>query len=127
VIIAVDPGSFVPPYEQVRVQIASAITEGVLRPDERLPPVRQLAADLGLAANTVARAYRELEASGQLETRGRNGTFVAGAPSEARRQAERVTRDYTERMRRLGLSSFEILATLRRELEAEEHQPVRLT
>jgi DNA-binding transcriptional regulator YhcF (GntR family) len=127
VIIAVDPRSFVPPYEQVRAQIAGAIAEGVLRPDERLPTVRQLAVDLRLAANTVARAYRELEASGQLETRGRHGTFVAGPPSEARRQAERVTRDYTKRMRRLGLSSLEIFATLRRELETAEHQPVRLT
>jgi DNA-binding transcriptional regulator YhcF (GntR family) len=126
-IIALDPRSPVPPYEQVRAQIAGAIAEGLLGPDERLPTVRQLAADLRLAANTVARAYRELEASGQLETRGRHGTFVAGPPSEARRQAERLTRDYTKRMRRLGLSSLEILATLRRELDTADPQPARLT
>jgi DNA-binding transcriptional regulator YhcF (GntR family) len=115
-IIAVDPRSPIPPFEQVRAQIAVAIEQGQLQAEERLPTVRQLAADLRLAVNTVARAYRELEAGGHVETRGRNGTFVAGPPSERRRQAERATRDYAVRMRRLGLSPLEILATLRREL-----------
>lgn len=121
-IIAVDQRSPVPPYEQVRAQIASAISQGELGPEERLPTVRQLAADLGLAANTVARSFRELEASGLLETRGRHGTFVAGPPTETRRQAETATRAYTRRMRRLGLSSLEILATLRREIETADPQ-----
>jgi DNA-binding transcriptional regulator YhcF (GntR family) len=80
-----------------------------------------------LATNTVARAYRELEASAQIETRGRHGTFVAGPPNETRRHAEKATRDYTRRMRRLGLSPLEILATLRRELEDTGQQPIRLT
>jgi DNA-binding transcriptional regulator YhcF (GntR family) len=125
VIIAVDQRSPVPPYEQVRAQIALAISQGELGAEERLPTVRQLARDLRLAANTVARAYRELEASGQIETRGRHGTFVAGPPSETRRQAEKATRDYTQRMRRLGLSSLEIFAILRRELEAADPQSIR--
>jgi DNA-binding transcriptional regulator YhcF (GntR family) len=121
-IIAVDEHSPVPPYEQVRAQIANAISQGELGPEERLPTVRQLAADLGLAANTVARSFRELEASGLLETRGRHGTFVAGAPSESRRQAERATRDYTRHMRQLGLNSLEILATVRREVESADQR-----
>jgi DNA-binding transcriptional regulator YhcF (GntR family) len=125
VIIAVDQHSPVPPYEQVRSQIALAISQGELGADERLPTVRQLAADLRLAANTVARAYRELEASGQIETRGRHGTFVAGPPSETRRQAEKATRDYTRRMRRLGLGPLEIFATLRRELESADPETER--
>jgi DNA-binding transcriptional regulator YhcF (GntR family) len=127
VIVVLDPRSPVPPFEQVRAQIANEINEGALLPDERLPTVRQLAADLQLAPNTVARAYRELEASGVLETRGRHGSFVSGPPSEARRQAEKVTRDYTKRMRRLGLGPLEILATLRRELETADSPPARLT
>ena len=48
-----------------------------LPPGTRLPTVRELAGQLGLAVNTVARAYRELESAGVLETRGRFGTFVA--------------------------------------------------
>ena len=61
-IVGLDPQSPVPPYEQLRGQIAGAIARGELRAEERLPTVRQLAADLRLAVNTVARAYRELEA-----------------------------------------------------------------
>ncbi len=125
-IVAVDPGSPVPPFEQVRAQIAAAIERGELQAEERLPTVRQLAADLRLAVNTVARAYRELEAAGQVESRGRNGTFVAGPPSQSRRQAERITRDYAVRMRHLGLSPPEILATIRRELGAGLDGPGRV-
>jgi DNA-binding transcriptional regulator YhcF (GntR family) len=119
--VAVDPDSATPPFEQVRAQIAAAIETGELRGEERLPTVRQLAAALGLAVNTVARSYRELEAAGHIETRGRNGTFVAGPPSEARRKAERLTRDYAARMRDLGLGPMEILATIRRELGADPY------
>lgn len=53
-----------PPYEQIRGQLATMIASGVLRPGDQLPSIRQLAADLGLAANTVARSYRELVAAG---------------------------------------------------------------
>jgi DNA-binding transcriptional regulator YhcF (GntR family) len=121
--VAVDAGSTTPPFEQVRAQLAAAIETGELRGEERLPTVRQLAAELGLAVNTVARAYRELEAAGHIETRGRNGTFVAGPPSEQRRRAERLTRDYAARMRDLGLSPMEILAIIRRELDVDPYSP----
>lgn len=57
----------VPPYEQLREQIAGLIATGLLQAGQRLPPVRQLAADLGLAGGTVARAYRELEQAGLVE------------------------------------------------------------
>lgn len=75
--IRVDPESADPPFEQVRAQIAGLITSGRLLPGDRLPTVRALAADLGLAANTVARTYKELEAAGLVETRRRAGTTVA--------------------------------------------------
>ena len=74
--IAVDPTSGVPPYEQLRSGIARQAADGFLPAGTRLPPVRTLASDLGLAANTVARAYKELEADGVVETLGRRGTFV---------------------------------------------------
>ena len=84
-VVTLDPGSPVPPFQQVRDQIADAIETAALAPAVRLPPVRQLASDLGLAVNTVARSYRELELAGLVETRGRHGTFVATGPSPARR------------------------------------------
>jgi len=116
VIVALDPGSSMPPFEQVRAQLQAAIEAGRVSPEEQLPTVRRLAAELGLAANTVARAYRELEAAGVVETRGRHGTFVAGSPPETRQAAVRATRDFTAAMRRLGVGPHEILAILRREL-----------
>lgn len=79
--ISVDLGSATPPYEQIRSQVSSLIALGTLAPGTRLPTVRSLAADLGIAAGTVARAYRELEQSGLVETRRRNGTVVAGTPA----------------------------------------------
>lgn len=66
-----------PPFEQVRRQLAALVASGALAPDQRLPPVRQLAADLGLAVGTVARAYRELEEAGAVTTRRGAGTRVA--------------------------------------------------
>ncbi len=65
-------------------QIIDGIRDGKLAPGTRLPTVRELAGQMGLAVNTVARAYRELETAGILETRGRFGTFVARAdPADA--------------------------------------------
>ncbi|HKS00528.1 MAG TPA: GntR family transcriptional regulator [Arthrobacter sp.] len=78
--ISVDVDSPTPPYEQIRLQISALIAAGGLTAGTRLPAVRSLAADLGLAAGTVARAYKELEQSGLIETRRRNGTVVVGHP-----------------------------------------------
>jgi DNA-binding transcriptional regulator YhcF (GntR family) len=69
-------GDPTPPYEQVRRQLAGHIATGRLMAGSRLPPVRQLAADLGLAAGTVARAYRELEEAGLITTGRARGTHV---------------------------------------------------
>src|SRR5690606_17829727 len=71
-----DSHSSVPPYRQLHEAVVTAVREGRLRPGTRLPTVRALAAHLGLAANTVAAAYRALEVSGVIEGRGRAGTFV---------------------------------------------------
>jgi GntR family transcriptional regulator len=86
VILRVDPGSAVPPYEQIRAQVATMAASGVLPVGTRLPPIRQLAKDLGLAGGTVARAYRELEAAGVIITRGRHGSFVAEPDGDPRRR-----------------------------------------
>lgn len=104
-LIDVDPGSPVAPYEQVRASVASLVRAGRLAPHTRLPAVRRLAVDLGLAANTVARAYRELEAAGVVETRGRLGTFVVDPSAEgAHDEAREAARQYAARMRSLGVS-----------------------
>jgi DNA-binding transcriptional regulator YhcF (GntR family) len=112
-IVQVDPDSAVAPYEQVRAQLAGLASAGDLPAGSRLPTVRQLAADLGLAVNTVARAYRELESAGLVETRGRHGTFVthraAGVPAEAQRLAAR----YAEEVQRLGVTPVRALGLVR--------------
>jgi DNA-binding transcriptional regulator YhcF (GntR family) len=98
----IDPGSDVPPFEQVRSQIARQVAEGSLPPGTRLPTVRALADSVGLAVNTVARVYRELESDGVVVTEGRRGTFVRSgtAPADAREAAA----SYAVTARRLGLT-----------------------
>ncbi|GAB2781121.1 GntR family transcriptional regulator [Nocardioides salsibiostraticola] len=67
----------VPPFEQIRAQLARRAAEGELEAGQKLPTVRALATELGVAVNTVARAYKELEADGVVVTEGRRGTFIA--------------------------------------------------
>ncbi|GAB2766653.1 GntR family transcriptional regulator [Nocardioides salsibiostraticola] len=101
--ISVDTASSIPPYEQLRAQIASLVTSGTLPAGTRLAPVRQMAADLGLAPNTVARAYRELEADSVIETHGRRGTFVRSSrPSTPELHA--LVAEYVANARALGLT-----------------------
>jgi DNA-binding transcriptional regulator YhcF (GntR family) len=107
--ITVDGSSAVPPFEQVRMQLAAQITDRVLVPGTRLPTVRQLAADLGLAVNTVARSYRELEAAGFVETRGRGGTMVTAGGDQARERLLTAAQRYAALARDIGLSADEAL------------------
>lgn len=114
--LSIDSDSATAPFEQVRSQIAAAVAEGRLHAGTRLPTVRRLASDLGLAANTVARAYRELEADSVIATHGRRGTFVRSevvdgptAHSSAADAARAAAADYVHAVRRLGLSSPEAL------------------
>ena len=108
-LIRVDAQSSTAPYEQVRAQIAALIRSGALPPGTRLPTVRRLADDLGLAVNTVARTYKELEADALIETRGRHGTFVA-AVGDAQQEAVQAAAEYVERVRRLGINDSEALS-----------------
>lgn len=93
-----------PPYEQLRVQIASRAAHGDLAPGTRLPTVRALATELHLAVNTVARAYRELEADGVVVTEGRRGTFVATSSAAGTGEATDAAAAYVASARRLGLA-----------------------
>lgn len=111
--ITVDTLAATPPYEQVRSQLAGLIRAGVLRPGDRLPVVRALAADLGVATNTIARAYRELETGGLVTTRRRVGTVVqavpAPAPSDLQQQAKQLVAD----ARAAGLQDEEVVDLVR--------------
>lgn len=107
-----DAGAADPPYEQIRARIAEQVTSGELRPGDRLPTVRALAEELGVAVNTAARAYRELEQHGVIETRGRAGSFVTG--SERDRAAKDAAAAYVDRVRALGLDDAEALALVQR-------------
>ncbi|RIX27946.1 GntR family transcriptional regulator [Amnibacterium setariae] len=101
--IVVDPASPTPPFEQVRAQLADRIRSGELAAGERLPTVRRLADDLGLAVNTVARTYKELEAEGLVEARGRNGTVVSWSPDADTRALEQAAASFASRVRSLGV------------------------
>ncbi|MEI3777566.1 GntR family transcriptional regulator [Micrococcus yunnanensis] len=78
--VEIDLRSPVPPFEQIRARIADLVAAGELPAGTRLPSVRALAGDLGIAPNTVVRAYRELEAAGVVHTARGKGTVVADAP-----------------------------------------------
>jgi DNA-binding transcriptional regulator YhcF (GntR family) len=111
--LRVDPASGEAPFEQVRRQIAAGAADGSFPAGHKLPTVRGLATELGLATNTVAKAYRALETDGVVETRGRHGTFIA-----SRRTVDAVTDDAARAFallaRRQGLSKDEALGLVDR-------------
>ncbi|MDJ0338773.1 GntR family transcriptional regulator [Cryobacterium sp. PH31-O1] len=108
--IAIDPRSSTPPFEQLRSQVIAAVRSGELAHDTRLPTVRALAAELGLATNTVARAYRELERDSVIETRGRYGSFIAPNGAAAERSAQAAADAFAARVEQLGVSHDAALA-----------------
>jgi DNA-binding transcriptional regulator YhcF (GntR family) len=130
--LTIDADSTTAPFEQVRTQIAAAVAGGRLSAGTKLPTVRQLAADLGLAANTVARAYRELEADAVITTHGRRGTFVRSevvdeptAHSHAADIARASAADYVRTVRRLGLNSQEAVRLVENTWNEDEFTPAR--
>jgi len=104
--IVIDRMTAEPPFSQVSSQIAAAVDTGELGVGTRLPTVRKLAGELGVAPGTVARAYRELEVRGLVDTRGRHGTFVAD-PTEQRarhrRELAELAATYAESAARFGM------------------------
>ncbi len=125
--VRVDTTSQVPPYEQIRAQLAALIVTGRLTEGERLPTVRQLAADLGLAPGTVARAYRQLEAAELIRTRRGAGTRVAALPSGPHThdadQLSTLARDFTSAARALGADTDDILTAVRDALDPGPASP----
>jgi GntR family transcriptional regulator len=115
-----NPSSGVPIYLQLIEQVKHAIGTGALRPGEQLPPIRKMAEDLVINANTVARAYRELETAGVIELRQGSGAFVAaGAVDGGRlRDAVPIVAEAIERLRAIGLAEDEIRRLVEAELSA---------
>ena len=99
-IVSVDPQDRTPIYAQLDRALRAAIATGRLGVGDQLPTVRQLAVELSLNANTVARVYAELERAGILETRRGVGTFVTATPAKAHppKQHERRLRAFVTRL-----------------------------
>ncbi len=112
--VVVDPASHEAPFEQVRAQVEALIRSGRLVPGDRLPTVRALAVDLGLAANTVARAFKELEAAGLVETRGRAGTVVASGEHAAEAALGVLAERFVAAARAAGVADPAALEIVRR-------------
>ena len=114
-ILEVDQGSPIPPYEQLRQQITALVLANALAPGDRLPSIRQLANDLGIAGGTVARAYRELESDGVVATHGRHGTVIEGPPSGPAPPSDLLgaARSYADAASRSGASLEDALTAVR--------------
>jgi DNA-binding transcriptional regulator YhcF (GntR family) len=121
--ITLEPSSGIPPFEQVRAQIAAQIANGVLTAGTRLPPVRRLADELALAANTVARAYRDLEAAGLVQTRGRGGTVVTAGGDRARERLQAAAQEYAMLARDLGITPDEAQRLIQTALDPTTIRP----
>jgi GntR family transcriptional regulator len=121
--ITVDVHSPTPPYEQIRRQIADYVHGGLLPPGTRLPTLRALAADLGVAVGTVGRAYTELETAGLVASRRRTGTVVTEGAVTADPAAERVRRaaaDLVAQARAGGVDDDTLLAIVRAALHTAQ-------
>ncbi len=113
----IDAASPHAPYEQLRREVLEAVRSGALIAGAKLPTVRHLAEELGIAPNTVARTYRELEHDGVIETRGRNGSYIAASGDITMQQAQLAARAYVDRIHQLGLSDEAALGLARSALE----------
>lgn len=111
--IEIDLTSSVPPYEQIRLQVLAHVSAGRLRPGNRLPTIRALATDLGVATGTVARAFHELEGAGVVITRRRTGTVVADGAAPPDDAVQRAAAHVVAVARSSGLSDEETLDAVR--------------
>ncbi|MCJ7715004.1 MAG: GntR family transcriptional regulator [Anaerolineales bacterium] len=121
--LRIDPESSVPIYVQIEDTIHSLIAAGQIKPGEQLPTIRELAADIRVNLNTVARAYLELDREGVISTQRGKGTFVTGVPDKEQIERKRQRLLYSiietalEEARNLGYSSAEIKKTFQEEMK----------
>jgi len=118
-LVSIDPRDATPIYAQLERGLRAAIATQRLRPGDQLPTVRQLAVDLRINANTVARVYAELERAGVIETRRGVGSFIAASPAQAHppRDRQRRLRAFVVRLLAdadaAGLTTDDLIAALR--------------
>ncbi len=112
--IKIDFRSGIPIYVQIMDQIKNLIANGELQPEDQLPTVRQLASDLRVNFNTIARAYRLLDEAGLISTQHGRGTYILAPPDEQITQRVRqeamqgLTRRYLANAAHLGYSPDEL-------------------
>jgi GntR family transcriptional regulator len=120
--LRIELDSKVPIYVQIEEQVRSMIAAGQLRPGDQLPTIRQLAADLRVNYNTVARAYLDLDRDGVIVTQRGRGTFVAGESDEAQmvrlreKKLRSILQTSLDEAQYLGYSPDEVAAAFHREL-----------
>ena len=112
-----DTASGVPFYRQIIDQVLLAVADGRLKPGVQLPTVRQLAVDLSVNLNTIARAYREMEIRGIVETQQGTGTFVSARKpekktAERRKALERLVDQFLSLATSQGFTSDEFAEAL---------------
>src|SRR5215470_16661590 len=118
-LVSIDLRDATPIYAQLERGLRAAVATGRLKPGDQLPTVRQLAVDLRVNANTVARVYAELERSGVIETKRGVGSFISASPSQAHppRDRDRRVRAFVTRVladaTAHGLSVDDVIAGLR--------------
>ena len=121
--ISLDFRSGIPIYVQIMDQIKHQIAGGALQPGDQLPTVRQMATDLRVNFNTIARAYRMLDEAGIISTQHGRGTYILAVNSAEdstllRRQAlEELTQRYLEEAAHLGFSTQEVASLFEASLE----------
>ncbi len=117
--LSIDSNDPTPIYAQLERALRAGIATGRLQPGDQLPTVRQLAVDLRVNANTVARVYAELERGGVIETRRGVGSFISATPAQARppREHDRRLRAFATRVLAdadtAGFALDEVMAALR--------------
>ncbi len=121
--IPINPRSGVPIYEQVKNGLRTVIVTGAIQPDERLPSVRELAAQLSINPNTIQRAYRELEQEGYIYTQAGRGVYCADWHAAATERCARLLaqlRELVRELERLGMTRAEVCAQLERGDESHD-------
>lgn len=93
-----DSSTGVPFYRQIIDQVLLAVADGRLKPGTQLPTVRQLAVDLSVNLNTIAKAYREMEIRGIVQTQQGTGTFVAARQGAKSREKRKALQDLLDRL-----------------------------
>jgi DNA-binding transcriptional regulator YhcF (GntR family) len=112
-----DPTSALPVFEQIQTQVVDLITTAAWTAGRKLPPVRTLAEQLGVATNTVAKAYRALEQEGFVITGGRSGTVVADQHPDTSDRVRQELRAVLQPLLDQGMTSAEVLRLVRSVLD----------